>query len=408
MNVKEYLHQQRENTIAFLSDLIRVPSTRGNEKEVALYLEKKFKTICDSTEFVFIPESIKQDIHYAFPDEKIDYKDRPNLIVKKDAPQNTGRQILFNTHLDVVPASQDWENAYEPVLQGDKLTGRGACDAKGQVTTLYLVFKAINELNLALKNSIEAHFVIEEEVGGNGTLAIVRQLNKADAAIVLEPTESKICSSVRGAVWFEITVLGKPGHSGKAGSFISAFDKAQKVMAILKDYHDDLLSESRHLPLFDQFEDPMPLTFGEINAGDWPSKVPKQALIRGVFGFLPNKNKFEIQKEMIKRIKKNEDEWLRNHCDVKFPMLNSDGNVLAIEHRLVKSMQKALEETGKKPEISAMPASCDAWYYQNIAEIPTIVLGAGSLANAHTDNEFIYINEILKTAETLIKFIDLY
>ncbi len=71
---------------------------------------------------------------------------------------------------------------------------------------------------MKLRGDVLAHLVVEEEVGGNGTLAMVRRGEQADGCVVMEPTDLRILSSVRGAVWFRVICTGRPGHSGSAGT----------------------------------------------------------------------------------------------------------------------------------------------------------------------------------------------
>ncbi len=136
----------------------------------------------------------------------------------------------------------------------------------------------------------------------------------------------------------------------------------------------------------------MPLTFGECNAGKWPASVPSEATIRGVLGFLPNKNRHQVQSEMMNAIRSEGDEWLRDHFELTFPMLNSDGYNLPKDHWLVKKLVGAVKRNGGTGEIRAMTAACDAWFYNNQANIPTIIFGPGSLTHAHGKNEQILIN----------------
>ena len=87
--------------------------------------------------------------------------------------------------------------------------GGDAVDAKGQVATLYALGLLIKERKIELPGKVIFHLVVEEENGGNGTLAMVRRGVKADAAVVLEPSELNVIPAVRGAVWFQIKVVWK-------------------------------------------------------------------------------------------------------------------------------------------------------------------------------------------------------
>jgi acetylornithine deacetylase len=271
--------------------------------------------------------------------------------------------------------------------------------------------RALKDLGLRLPGTVEAHLVVEEENGGNGTLAMIRHLEKtrgqhcADFAVVLEPSNLKLMPSVRGAVWFELKCFGRPGHSGTPGSSVSALKKAVTAMAVLEDYHDRLLLFSRGNPLFDAFANPMPVTFGVCEAGNWPAAAPAEATLKGVFGFLPPMTRHKVQREMAAALRSCNDEWLREHFELTFPMLNSDGNVLDPGHPLVVTMAESLRRSGVEPHTSALTGSCDAWFYANQLGIPTVVFGGGDLGTAHGKDEQIRIADILKAAEVLVRTI---
>ena len=250
-----------------LCRLIEVPSTRGHEGPAMRLMHEALATCADESRLVPIPESIQQDRDFAFKLPGITYADRPNVIaVRRGAGQ--GPRFFLNTHLDVVPASVGQQRPFEPRVEGDTVFGRGACDAKGQAATIYAVLRAMKELDIRLPGPVEAHLVVEEENGGNGTLAMIRHLEAergkrcADYAVVLEPSRMSVMPSVRGAVWFQLKVFGRPGHSGTPGSSVSALKKAIAAVGLLEEYHDQLLASLRGNPLFDAFENPMPITFG--------------------------------------------------------------------------------------------------------------------------------------------------
>ena len=177
-------------------------------------------------------------------------------------------------------------------------------------------------------------------------------------------------------------------------------------MEILENYHNEVLKESHGNPLFDEFKDPMPITFGQFNAGDWPAITPAKAVFKGVFGFLPNRSRFDIQRGMERAIQDKGDSWLKNHYRISFPMLNSEGNVIPVDQPLVLSLQEAIQKNSYPGKIAAMTASCDAWLYNNQAKIPTVVFGSGSLKYAHSNEEQISLKEILDAALILKDFVE--
>jgi acetylornithine deacetylase len=403
----QFSQHVRDTTVDFLKDLIRIPSTRGNEGPAAHLAHERILPYVDESCLVEIDDSIIDDPDYDFPLPNFTYQDTPQVeaVIRGEG---TGKNIVFNAHLDVVPPSEGQVDAYNPIEENGKLYGRGAIDDKGGIATLFAVAMMLKENGIKPKGDIIFHFVVEEENGGNGTLSMVRRGVEADAAVVLEPSDLAIFPSVRGAVWFELAVFGRATHSGNIAGRISAVDKAYQAIEILRKYHDRLLEGSRGLPLFDQYPDPMPLTIGQINGGNWPSSVPSQTVLKGLIGFLPNKNRHEVQAELRQALQIEGDEWLRENFEISFNLLNNDGNMLPVDHPLVTTLRDAALKNNLPGKIDAMVAACDAWQYANTLNIPTVVFGPGSLALCHAADEHILIDDMMKAASVLADFIVAY
>lgn len=397
----------QQRTINFLKELIRIPSTRGYEGNAARYSQRAFQDFSDSSMLVPIDDSIMEHPDYDFWLPDFTYQDTPQVevIIKGETP---GKAVVFNTHLDVVPPSAGQQDPFTPQERKGKIFGRGSVDAKGQVATLYALAQILRENDLKPRGDVIFHLVVEEENGGNGTLAMVNRGVEADAAIVLEPSELKIIPAVRGAVWFQLRVFGKATHSGNTEGRISAIDAAYQAIEILRSYHNRLLDSSRHLPLFDEYADPMPLTIGQFESGTWPATVPDEATLQGLIGFLPNKNRKEVQLELEEALRTQGDDWLKDNFEITFPMLRNDGNSLPVDHPLVQAFRTSVQRTGLTPKIDAMRAACDAWQYANKLEIPTVVFGPGSLSVAHSAEEHIAGEEIFLAAQVLADFVMTY
>jgi acetylornithine deacetylase len=394
----------QRQTRTFLLDLIRIPSLRGNEGPASRFVADHIAPYVDECRLVEIPDSIQDDPDYAFRLPNFTYRDTPQVeCVIRGA--GTGPSLLLNAHLDVVPPSEGQAEAFQPREENGAVYGRGAVDDKGQVAALFALSMTLRSRGIRPAGDLTFHFVVEEENGGNGTLAMVRRGVKADAAIVMEATEFHVVPAVRGAVWFELETYGRASHSGNVAGRISALDKAYEAIQLFKDYHDHLLAASRDLPLFDAYEDPMPLTIGQCEAGNWPASVPARATLKGLIGFLPNTNRFEVQKGLRTALENAPDGWLRKNYKLTFPMLNSDGNMLPVDHPLVEKLLSALESNGLPRKVRAMTAACDAWFYNNLAGIPTVVFGGGSLGCAHGKDEHILLDDVYQTAAVLFDFV---
>ena len=401
--VIETIEKNASDAIEFLKELVEIPSLSGHEEAVIRLVHDRFSGMTDECELIPLSNEIRKDRDYSTPIPDIEYDGRYNLraIVKG---RGRGRSILFNSHTDVVPPSALQKNPFNPVVRNGKLYGRGACDAKGQIATMFFLLKTVNDLKIKFNGDLKFHIVVEEENGGNGTLSMIRRGEQADAAIVMEPTSLKLLSAVRGAIWFRGIFKGIPGHSGSGGKRISALDLAIEAKSIMQRYHDELLANSKGIELFDAYADPMPITFGKLHAGDWPATIPNQAVMEGVLGFLTNVDRYRVMDELEKEIMQRGSEELKHNFELEF-MYRHDAHAIGSEHPILDSFRHAFEKASIPLEISAMAASCDSWFYHNQLNIPTVVFGPGDLAVAHSNVEHIEINHIVSAVEILIHFI---
>jgi len=385
--------------VDLLSRLIEFPSLRGQERDIGIFLKQATWPLADTAELIPIPDSLMADPDYSFKLKNFRYEGIANLRATLSGTRN-GRRLAFNTHLDVVPPSPDQKNPFVPETKDGKVFGRGACDAKGQMAILWLVLRSLHDLGLKPGGDITIDVVVEEECGGNGTLKIVRDGLAADGAVVLEPTGLQVAHLVRGAVWFEVRTKGKAGHSGSPSSTSSALKEVVKVMEAIERVHQELLTVSRNaIDKIANHPDPMPCTFGTLHSGNWPAAAPSEAVLQGVFGFLPPFKREEIQEKLERAV-------ASFQAEVSFNMLNSNPSFIPADHFLVRTLIDATEEAGFSARPAFMNASCDSWRYTEQLGIPAVVFGGGTIAAAHSGEEHIPIEDIRKAALTLVFFID--
>jgi acetylornithine deacetylase len=390
-------------TTAFLDRLVRFESTGGNEGPAMRWIHEQFRGIADECELVPVPEEITADPDYAFRMGDSPYEGRPNVrvVVRGDC---SGKNVILNAHADVVPASKGQERPFDPYIRDGAMYGRGTCDDKGQIAVMWTVLSAMRTLGLRPRGDVILHIVIEEETGGNGTLALIRRGETADCCLDLEPCGNAVLTSVRGAVWFTGTVHGRAGHSGSSGTTVSALKMAVEAMRIIEEYHDDLLARTHgDDPLFLAHPNPMPVTFGQLEAGDWPAMAPQKAIFKGVFGLLSTP-KEEVMREMVERVRTRGPEWLRDHFEMTFPYRH-DTSRIDPSLPFVQTLKSCWEDFGLASSIGAMPASADTWFYTDLLGIPSLSTGCGELANAHTAREHVVLREIAVESAVLVEFI---
>ena len=394
LSLSEQIDKAVPDTIDFLRGLLEIPSLSGHEEAATEYIFNAFRALGCECRLAEIPRDLSSDPLYAFVNGRPQHENRYNVIAKLGSGPGG---IVFNTHIDTVPPAND----IPFMLRGDVIYGRGTCDAKGQLAVIYLVYKALLDAGSILAAPVTAHFVVEEENGGNGSLAILRSEDmKFDRAVVLEPTQLKIMTAARGAIWFRIKFHGVSGHSGDASKSYSALLYAIQGMKLITAYHQELLDLQRGTSPFEKYANPMPLTFGALHSGRWPSIIPDEAILEGVLGFLPGKTDSDICDELCKAL---DTEELRGRCEIEFTFRRNPV-VTSRDNPLVADMAVACERAGITPVLDVLTCFCDAWIY-GMCNIPVVVFGAGSLSDAHSAHEIVTVSELKKAALVLANLI---
>ena len=354
------------------------------------------------------PEATADDPFYTLPNgaKPEPWVAKDNLVAflsGKRAAQ--GRSVILCSHLDVVDAAPEWPGAFEPKREGPRLIGRGAADAKGSVVSMLLALKILSDAKVELAGPVELHLVIEEEVGGNGALALIRERPKADAVIVGEPTSLNVHPANRGALWWKLTTFGVATHMGRAHEGVNAIEKAAEAMRLFRELETRLLAESRDYPLFERYERPIQLNIGTFHAGVVPSMVAEKAVVEGGIGFLPNKTLSDMERALHGAVAQSEDAWLKAHYELDFSKVRNDAYEIPGDHPLPVTLSQCCRESGEAGEVFGWNVSCDARLYAKAGGMPTVVFGPGDIRQAHATGEYIEISEVTKAAEILARFL---
>jgi acetylornithine deacetylase len=384
-----------------LGRLIGFRSLSGSEAEIQAFLLETLSRAGLAAKAVAVEETIVDDPDHTPLPEPRSYRDRPNILVTVPGTGG-GRSALLNTHTDVVPAPA---RMFEATVDDGVVRGRGACDAKGQVVTLVLALRAMRELGLELAGDVEAQFVVEEEAGGNGSLALLAAGRKAEAAVVLEPTGLIPRSANRGAAWFRLTVDGRSVHMGRYEEGVSACDEFAALLPVLREYEAGLRRASKGMAGFPDAPSPVVVNVGRVRAGDWPSTVPGECVAEGGIAFLSNRTARQIESEVRDLIASRAGPWAREHARFALWGLRNEAFETPAAHPAVRAFRAAAEEVLGTQQVEGWNASCDARLFFHRGGMPTLVFGAGDLGHAHALDEQIRLEDIMRAAEVLVRFL---
>ncbi|WP_111412443.1 ArgE/DapE family deacylase [Billgrantia lactosivorans] len=213
---------------------------------------------------------------------------RYNLVARlnADAP---GPHLVFNGHLDVVPAEpiDMWTRPpWEPWQKDGWLYGRGAGDMKAGIAAMVMAVQAVREAGESIDFPLTLQTVIEEECTGNGALACLHQGYSGDFVLIPEPFGAQIYAGQVGVLWFRMRLDGVPAHvlDTRAGS--NAIEAILDYLPAFKALEAEINAGPRPAP-YDALEHPFNLSLGKVEGGNWASSVPAHAILEGRVGFPP-------------------------------------------------------------------------------------------------------------------------
>ncbi|MDJ0757610.1 MAG: ArgE/DapE family deacylase [Ardenticatenaceae bacterium] len=397
-----------DGLLSFLDELVAVPSLDGSPEEITVQemVAAKLTKIglaVDSWEIDF--ETLQKHPSYSAEVE------RPRGIgVVGQMGAGQGASLILNGHTDVVPAGvlDNWTvdpwRATVNLTEG-RVYGRGALDMKGGLCCALFAAKAIQDAGLQLLGNLYIQSVIGEEDGGCGTLAAVTRGYRADAAIVLEPTELKIAPAQAGALNFRVTIPGRAAHGAIRYEGVDPLEKFLLIYQSILAYEQARNQDIDH-PLFKMYPIPYPICVGTIHGGVWASTVAESLTFEGRLGIGIDENVSEARRAfegLIERVSA-ADEWLREHP----PTVEWWGGQFAPAkissgHPIVLTVQEAFTETtGHTTGIQGMPYGADMRHLVNDGQTPTILFGPGDVRRAHQPNEFVPLEDLETVTKTLV------
>ncbi len=432
MNVKQrvfdYIDQNSGKLKKLLCELVGCPSVNtgdeGDEIKVQTLLAEKMKD--DGFDFIEM---------LAFDHKKV----RPNLVgVMKGT--GGGKSLIFNGHCDVVPViyPERWKKPpFKPYEENGCIYGRGTSDMKGGIAGAYFAMKTLRDLGIKVKGDVMLHSVVAEESQGAETLGsskVIQSGYRADFAVCCEPSDLEIHIASSALFLFKITVEGKGVHISARNRMlfpqggglssgddvaVDAFRKSLPIVdyihrleVMLNHRYRDTVLGAGGIPHHDkQGVGVFTINPSEIRGGEYLGTVPSR--MEYTYGiWYPDR--LVSRDELIKEIREgvaaiaSTDDWLKAHPPiVEAPVIQDwPGFRLDLDNEGVAALRKTAGETlGKEAVISGFKAVCDA-YYLNKLDIPTVILGPGSVSNnVHGDNEYINVDDLIKATKIYAAFI---
>lgn len=346
--------QLYDSAVELLKKLISIPSFSRNEERTAeiigAFLEKRDIPVVRSGN---------------------------NIIARNQHFREGTPTILLNSHHDTVKPNHGWTvDPFDPVLEGDKLTGLGSNDAGGPLVSLIATFLHFYDRDDLPWNLVLAATAEEEISGPDGIAMVLPKIGAVDLGIIGEPTRMHLAIAERGLMVIDAKAKGKSGHAAR-NEGVNAIYEALADIEWFRTFEFDRVSD---------FLGPVKMTVSQIQAGTQHNVVPDECSfvvdVR-VNELYSNREVFEIIDAHTK-------------CEVVARSFRLNSSRMEREHPVVRKAVSMGRECYGSPTLSD----------QALIPYPTVKIGPGDSARSHTADEYILLSEIREGIQMYIELLN--
>ena len=376
----------KDDSIELLRDLIAIDSVNpslvpgaAGEKQIADFVAREMRIY-----------GLDVEISEAAPG-------RPNVVgILKG--KNKGASLMLCGHLDTVGVI-GMKAPFDPVELDDRMYGRGSQDMKGGVAAMISAARSY-----ALRGGLPAGELIiaavaDEEYASIGAEALVQKW-KADAAIVLEPTDLQIGIAHKGFSWVEVTTRGVAAHGSRPRDGRDAILRMGRVLSGLEQLEKQLAARDPH-PLVEQPSLHASLIQGGRELSTYPDLCTLQVERRLIPGEANQTALHEIQ-SILNDLSKSDPEF---EAEAKY-LFGQPSYELPSDSKVPDLLEASMKKIGKNTTRNGMSFWTDGAILGK-AGIPSVVFGPGG-AGLHSIEEYVRINEVIACRDAMIEFIRLF
>lgn len=307
--------------------------------------------------------------------------------------------LVLSGHTDTVPFDEGrWQSdPFKLTEQDQRFYGLGSCDMKAFFA---LAIEAAKDfVDTPLQQPLIILATADEETGMCGARAIAEAGRpKARAAVIGEPTSLSPIYMHKGVTFQRIKLTGQSGHSSNPALGNNAMEAMHKVMGEVLAFRSELQQKYQN-PAF-KVEVPT-MNLGCIHGGDSPNRICGQCQLDYDLRVLPGMNSQELVGEISRRLQPIADD---QQVKLEFETLFS--GIPPFQNRADSELVKLAEQlTGHQAE--TVTFGTEGPFLQGMG-MDTVVLGPGSIDQAHQPNEYLPMDQIQPTINLLGQLIRRY
>jgi len=400
-----------DKQVAFLQDIVRFPSRRGEEAPLQDWIARDFARRGYAVDRYTLADVGLPAHEKAAPMMDVEPSGSVQVVATHRAKSPSGRSLIMQGHIDVVPEGPEamWTHPpFAATIRDGWLYGRGANDMKAGVSCMVFAMDALRAAGLQPAADVYMQTVTEEESTGNGALSTLLRGYRAEAVLIPEPTGHTITRTHTGTLWFRLRVQGVPVHVAVAqdgsNAILSAYHLINALIA-----HTKTLNEAAKADVwYSAVRDPIKFNPGIIRGGDWASSTPSWCEVDCRIGLLPStdvKDAMAAVEKVVQAATAGDNFLANNPPEVVWHGFQADGfvlepgsdaeAVLAAAHLAVHGSEMAARRT---------TAVNDTRYYGRYYDIPALCYGPKGEGN-HGFDERTSLADLKRCTLTMAQFI---
>ncbi len=380
-----------------LADLVRIPSVNPMGRDVSgpEYFEGRVSDyLCDQLQKLSVPW------------ERIEIAPgRANVLARYEGSPGAP-VVLLDAHEDTVPTDGMVIPPFEPTIENGRMYGRGSCDVKAGVASMLAAFSRLVKDRPAKCPTVVVSFTCDEEATSLGINHLTgawgaknnpyKMLPSAPTmAVVAEPTMLDVVVAHRGAVRWKISTTGRACHSSRPSDGINAIYRMVRVVQKLEEYAAWLPTSRTAHPLCG----PATLSVGLIAGGSSPNIVPDRCTIDIDRRVIPGEDRDAVIPEIISTLEKACDFPIEHTTPyVNSPPLGDDAN-----HPLADQLLESIRPIAGQRTKLGVPYGTHASRVALVG-VPAVVFGPGDIAQAHTKDEWIALDQVQMAVDCYYRF----
>jgi acetylornithine deacetylase len=369
------------NTIQLLRDMIAIPSVNPMATNSSAPVERAMGNFMETMLTRAGIDCERQQV--------ADGRDNVIGIVHANS-SGPATGVMLNSHMDTVPINNMSISPFDPSIKDGRIFGRGSCDAKASLAAMLTAV-----INYAQQRERTATVVFaamaDEEFSFSGSWKLIEKQWPVSACVVGEPTRLRRVIAHKGLVRWRISVEGLSAHGATPELGRNAVYDAARVVLALQEFARQLGAKKPH-PLLGNTT----LNVGRILGGQSVNIVPDRCVLEVEMRLLPDADGKRWLEECLEFVRAR----VGPEVQLTFakPYLLDPSMETPAGALIVTSLGDARQqEFGDPGALEGANYGTDGSKLAR-AGIETVICGPGDIAQAHTDSEFVEIEQVERAA----------